>query len=209
MPVPPPPLQQLQRSWHRSQLDKGTLYSLLSVPALHSAAMHSTLQPFHIPIFLSVHIPLGGPFKPVRLGGACNAAGSFILTTLTRPHAHRHRRQPHFCGSFVLTRTFRASSVRSTAHPHHGHFIDPRRIICTPHRWGRFPRLDLLGQTSADFRALSDTVRLCACTMPGAVLGQAFQGVTPSFHLSEYQFYETDLFSKLLSIFLFFSQLHA
>ena len=37
----------------------------------------------------------------------------------------------------------------------------------------------------------------------------AFQGVTPSFHLSEYQFYETDLFSKLLSIFLFFSQLHA
>ena len=74
---------------------------------------------------------------------------------------------------------------------------------------GRFPRLDPLGQTSADFRALSDTVRLCACTMPGAVLGQAFQGVTPSFHLSEYQFYETDLFSKLLSIFIYFSQLHA
>ena len=138
VPVPPPPLQQLQRSWHRSQLDKGMLYSLFSVPALHSAAIRSLLQPFHVPIFLSVHIPLGGPFKPVRLSGACNTAGSFILTTLTRPHAHRHRRQPHFCGSFVLTRTFRASSVRSTAHPHHGHFIDPRRIIRTPHRWGAF-----------------------------------------------------------------------
>ena len=150
MPVPPPPLQQLQRSRHRSQLDKGTLYSLLSVLALHSAAMHSMLQPFHVPIFLSVHIPLGGPFKPVHLSGTCNTAGSFILTTLTHPHTHRRRRQPHFCGSFVLTRTFRASSVRSTAHPHHGHFIDPRRIICTPHRWGAF-----LGLTvRADFRRL-------------------------------------------------------
>lgn len=138
VPVPPPPLQRLLWSWHRSQLDKGTLYSLLSVPALHSAAIRSMLQPFHVPIFLSVHIPLGGPFKPVRLGGACNAAGSFILTTFTRPHAHRHWRQPHFCGPFVLTRTFRALSVRSTAHSHHGYFIDPRRIICTPHRWGAF-----------------------------------------------------------------------
>ena len=192
MPVPPPPLQRLQQSWHRSQLDKGTLYNLLSAPALHSAAIRSMLQPFHVPIFLSVHIPLGGPFKPVRLGGACNAAGSFILTTLTRPHAHRHRRQPHFCGS---------SSPCAFYRP-------PAYHLHTP-PLGRFPRLDPLGQTSADFRALSDTVRLYACTMPGAVLGQAFQGVTPSFHLSEYQFYETDLISKLLSIFYIFSQLHA
>ena len=133
MPIPLLPLQRLHWSWHRSQLDKGTLYTLLSVPALHSAAIRSVLQPFHVPIFLSVHIPLGDPFKPVRLSGACNAAGSFILTTLTRPHAHRHRRQPHFCGSFVLTRTFGASSVRFTAHSHHGYFIDLRRIICTSH----------------------------------------------------------------------------
>jgi hypothetical protein len=28
--------------------------------------------------------------------------------------------------------------------------------------------------------------------MPGAVLGRAFQGVTPSFHPLEYQFYETE-----------------
>lgn len=164
------------------------------------------LQPFHVPIFLSVHIPLGGPFKPVRLGGACNAAGIFILTTLTRPHAHRHRRQPHFCGSFVLTRTFGASSVRSTAHSHHGYFIDPRHIGCTIHLWTAFHSnlAILFGQLSADFCALSDTVRLCVCTMPGAGLGQAFPGVTPSFHLSEYQFCETDLFSKLLSIFIYF-----
>jgi len=44
--------------------------------------------------------------------------------------------------------------------------------------------------------------------MPVAVLGQAFQGVTPSFHLSEYQFYETDVIEKLLSILCSF-QLHA
>lgn len=164
MPVPPPPLQQLQRSWHRSQLDKGTLYSLLSVPALHSAAMRSMLQPFHVPIFLSVHIPLGGPFKPVRLGGACNAAGSFILTTLTRPNAHRHRRQPHFCGSFVLTRTFRASSVRSTAHPHHGYFIDPRPIGNTIHLWTAFVCASIpLRLLSADFTELL-TVSVSAYT---------------------------------------------
>lgn len=134
---------------------------------------------------------LGDPFKPAHLGGTCNAAGSFILTTFTRPRAHRHKRQPHFCGSFVLTRTFRVSSVRSTAHSHHRHFIDPRRIICTSHRWDGFLGLEPLGQTSADFRELSDTLRI-APQMPVAVLGQAFQGVTPSFHLSEYQFYETD-----------------
>lgn len=138
VPVPPPPLQRFQWSWHRSQLDKGTLYSLLSVPTLHCAATRSMLQPFHVPIFLSVHIPLGGPFRPVRLGGACNAAGIFILTIFTRPHAHRNQRRPHFCGPFVLTCTFRALSVLLTSHSHHGHFVDPRRIICTPHRWGTF-----------------------------------------------------------------------
>ena len=152
-----------------------------------------TFPAFHVPIFLSVHMPLGDPFKPVHLGGTCNAAGSFILTTFTRPHAHRHWRQPHFCGSFVLTRTFRILSVRSTAHSHHRHFIDPRRIICTQHLCcafvNRFPAL--LRQTSADFCELSDISRI-APLMPVAVLGQAFQGVTPSFHLSEYQFYETD-----------------
>ena len=140
VPVPPLPLQRLQRSRHRSQSNKGTLYKriLLSVPTLQSTAMCSMLRPFHVPIFLSVHMPLGDSFKPVHLGDTCNAAGSFILTTFTNPHAHRPRRQLHFYSSFVLTRTFRVSSVRFTAHSHHRHFIDPRRIICTPHRWGAF-----------------------------------------------------------------------
>lgn len=161
---------------------------------------------FHVPIFLSVHMPLGDPFKPVHLGGTCNAAGIFILTTLTRPHAHRQRRQPHFCGSFVLTRTFRVSSVLFTAHTHHRHFIDPRHISRAIHLWTVF-HSDipiLFGRPSADFRALSNTSRLYACEMPGAVLGQAFQGVTPSFHLLKYQFYETTVSSKLLSIFIIY-----
>jgi hypothetical protein len=50
----------------------------------------------------------------------------------------------------------------------------------------------LLRQTSADFCELSDISRI-APLMPVAVLEQAFQGVTPSFHLSEYQFCETDI----------------
>ena len=208
MPVPPPPLQRLPWSWHRSQLDKGTLYSLLSVPALHSAAIRSMLQPFHVPIFLSVHIPLGGPFKPVRLGGACNAAGSFILTTFTRPP-----RTPPLAATAFLRPIRLDPYIQGFVSAFHHTFSPwvfyrpPAYHLRTP-PLGRFPRLDPLGRTSADFCALSDTIRLCACTMPGAVLEQAFQGVTPSFHLSEYQFYETDLFSKLLSIFLFF-QLHA
>lgn len=176
MPVPPPPLQQLQRSWHRSQSDKGTLYSLFSAPTFHCTATCSMFRLFHVPIFLSVHMPLGDPFKPVHLGGTCNAAGIFILTTLTHPHAHRQRRQPHFCGSFVLTRTFRVLSVLFTAHTHHRHFVDPRHISRAVHLWTGFhSNISILfGRPSADFRALSNTSRLYACEMLGAVLGQAF-----------------------------------
>jgi hypothetical protein len=85
--------------------------------------------------------------------------------------------------------------VLFTAHSHHRHFIDPRHISRTIHLWTAFHSdiAILFGQPSADFRALSNISRLCACEMHGAVLGQAFQGVTLSFHLSKYQFYETDI----------------
>lgn len=142
-------------------------------------------------------MPLGDTFKPAYFSDTYNIAGSFILTTFTRPHTHRHRRQPRFHGSFVLTRTFSVSSVHSTAHSHHRHFIDPRRIICTQHLCRTFVNhySVLLRQTSADFRELSDILRI-APRMPVAVLGQAFQGVTPSFHLLKYQFYETDCYKS-------------
>ena len=154
--------------------------------------MFHTFPAFHVPIFLSVHIPLGDTFKPAYLSDTCNIAGSFILTTFTHPHTHRHRRQPRFHGSFVLTRTFSVSSVRFSAHSRHRHFLDPRRIICTQHLCRAFVNhvSTLLRQTSADFRELSDILRIVPL-MPVAVLGQAFPGVTPSFHLLEYPFYET------------------
>jgi hypothetical protein len=59
---------------------------------------------------------------------------------------------------------------------------------------------------SADFTEL--TTPLClTISAPFGVLEQAFQGVTPSFHLSDYQFYETAIL-KLLSILQFY-WLHA
>ena len=164
-----------------------------SRPTPHNRLFY-TFPTFHVPIFLSVHIPLGDTFKPVHLGDTCNTAGTFILTTFTYPHAHRMMRQLRFHSSFVLTRTFSVSSVRFIAHSHHRYFIDSRRIICIRHLCRTFVnRISaLLRQTSADFCELSDTLRIVTL-MPVAVLEQAFQGVTPSFHLSKYQFFETDL----------------
>jgi hypothetical protein len=105
-------------------------------------------------------------------------------------------RQLRFHSSFVLTRTFSVSSMRITAYSHHRYFIDSRRIICIRHLCRTFVNFvyTLLRQTSADFCELSDTLRIVPL-MPVAVLEQAFQGVTPSFHLSKYQFFETDLLS--------------
>ena len=82
---------------------------------------------------ICAYMPLGDTFKPAYFGDTCNTAGTFIQTNLTYPHTRRARRQPRFHGSFVLTRTFSVSSVCSTTHSHHRHFIDPRRIICTQH----------------------------------------------------------------------------
>ncbi len=104
-------------------------------------------------------MPLGDPFKPVYFDDACNIVGSFILTTFTCPHTHRLWRQPYFYDSFVLTRTFRVSSVLSTAHSHHRHFVDSRHIGCTIRLRTAFHSdiTILFGQLSADFCELSNT----------------------------------------------------
>jgi hypothetical protein len=116
-----------------------------------------TFSAFHVPIFLSVHMPLGDTFKPAYSSDnerdTCNTAGSFIVTNFTRPHTRRARRQPHFCDSFVLTRTLGVSSVLLTAHSHHRHFVDPRRIICTQHLCRAFVNR-LFNVVTANFRRL-------------------------------------------------------
>lgn len=58
----------------------------------------------------------------------------------------------------------------------------------------------LLGQLSADFTGLL-TYTAFAFDMPAGGLGKAFPGVTPSFHLSDYQFsYKENDFLVLLLV---------
>jgi len=72
--------------WHYSQSDKEQLYGLLRFPVQHfTAAVSSMLRPFHVPIFLSVHIPLGVPLS-LCISNACNIVRTFIVKILTYPH---------------------------------------------------------------------------------------------------------------------------
>ena len=54
----------------------------------------------------------------------------------------------------------------------------------------------LLGQLSADFTGLL-TYTAFAFDMPAEGLGKAFPGVTPSFHLLDYQFFRALVFTSL------------
>ncbi len=75
-------------------------------------------------------------------------------------------------------------SARQGEHSNHGRLIDPWPIGSTPHLWGAFAGI---GCQYGCSRPLSRGFIQEPLQLMHARQGQAFQGVTPSFHLSNYQ----------------------
>ena len=74
-------------------------------------------------------------------------------------------------------------------HSDHRHFVDPRHVSDAAHLWADFvAKSGLLRPPSAAFTGLPNTSGFPP--EQAGVSGGAFQGVTPSFHSSDYQFTE-------------------
>ena len=72
-----------------------------SLSPFHSGAIRSMSQPFHVPVFLSVQIPLAALW-PCMLDIACNDIRGFIVHNFTRPHIHRSDAATAFLPSIRL-----------------------------------------------------------------------------------------------------------
>ena len=107
-----------------ASLSTGQRQVMDSLPAFHSGAIRSMLRPFHVPISLSVHIPLGCPLA------TCNGVRVFIAQNFTRPHIRRNYTAAAFLPPIRLE-PFIRGFVSLKRHSHHGYFIDLRHIICT------------------------------------------------------------------------------
>ena len=75
-------------------------------------------------------------------------------------------------------------SARQGEHSNHGRLVDPWPIGSTSHLWGAFAGI---GCRFGCSRPLSRGFIQEPLQLMHARRGQAFQGVTPSFHLSNYQ----------------------
>lgn len=120
-----------------------------------------------------------------QLDGACNAIWFFIYIIFTQPHWLPVYGNYTFLHSISLDPYIR-KFVSPLGHSHHEYFIDPRPIDNTSHLWVAFGALLHYGcfqPSSPSFWHLEFPLYL-----PVGVSGQAFQGVPPSFHLSDYQF---------------------
>lgn len=153
--------------------------------------------PFLVPIILSLHIPLGACSKPVGLGAPITHHGISYKRFLLY-HTNCDSNTDTYFYMFLDIDPYIRKFVSPIGHSHHGYFIDPRPIGCIFHRWNTFLSTvqchDATRHLHFSVRAAlsrlhraSDT--LCfRCSMPAGVLGKAFPGVTPSFHLLDYQF---------------------
>ena len=139
----------------------------------------------HVPIILSVHIYLGALLWSWQLDNACNIVRYFISENLTLPHCHCSKAVCTFLCSRVLDPYIRRF-VRYFNHSHHIYFIDPRPMGYTIHLWTAFVLLTQITVSLSRLHRASDKISFLI--MPVGVSGEAFRGVTPSFHLSDYQF---------------------
>ena len=119
-------------------------------------------------------------------------------------HRSNHLRRKAFMSLSLFRREwFRLvpSQVGQIFHSHHRYFADPRLIGSTVHLRTDFHNstcLDCSLQTSPSFTHNLDCVDYAYRSIRAA-----FQGVTPSFHLSDYQFYKFTIMN-FLSIFTLF-----
>ncbi len=120
-----------------------------------------------------------------QLDSACNTVRYFTMSNLTLPHCRRTLRTTHFYALLSLDPYIRRL-VRRYRHSHHIHFIDPRPIGYTIHLWTAFVPLARITVSLSRLHRAFDKIGFPK--MPIGVSGEAFRGVTPSFHLSDYQF---------------------
>ena len=120
-----------------------------------------------------------------QLDSACNTVRYFTMSNLTLPHYRRTLRTTHFYALLSLDPYIR-SFVRRSRHSYHMHFIDPRPIGYTIHLWTAFVPLARITVSLSRLHRAFDKANFS--TLPIGVSGEAFRGVTPSFHFSDYQF---------------------
>lgn len=120
-----------------------------------------------------------------QLGSACNTARYFIKRILTLPHC----RCSLAVWTFLCSRTidpYIRRFISCFQHSRHIYFIDPRPMGYTIHLWTAFvlayADYGIFQPTSPSFWPLQFS------KSPVGVSGETFQDVTPSFHLSDYQF---------------------
>jgi hypothetical protein len=128
------------------------------------------------------------------LDSACNTVGNFITYIFTLPHIRCQMTATpfltcHDLGSYIrnLRQLYRYNDSN------HRHFIDYRHISCTIHLWTAFhSRLSPLLRTTL-CRLQRASYKCAIQRIARRSIIAAFQGVTPSFHLSEYQFSKVTL----------------
>lgn len=86
------------------------------------------LVPFHVPIVLSLHIPLGAVLWPWWLEAACNYLWNFIFGIITFPH-HLCFITYHCVSTMSLSKAVHSKVRQFLQHSHHGYFIEDRPIM--------------------------------------------------------------------------------
>jgi hypothetical protein len=126
-------------------------------------------------------------FKPVCLATPVTPQGISYRTILLYP-TYSAIAATAFLPPVLIDSYIRTFVSGYEPHSYHRHFIDPRHICRTIHLWTAFHSgiPTLFGRLSADFSVLC-RVREVYPSPFNAVSGGAFQGVTLSFHSSEYQ----------------------
>ena len=140
-----------------------------------------------------------------QLDSACNTVRNFISTNLTFPH----------CRCSMTACTFLYSNAYRPVHS------QVRQIFLSfsPYAFYRPPTYRIHHSPLNSFRSAFAIYGISQPTLPSfwhnrfpqnanRNLGEAFRGVTPSFHFLDYQFYETDCINSF-QFYTFILQLHA
>ena len=120
-----------------------------------------------------------------QLGDAFNITRYFITRNFTLPHRHRTVAVHTFLCVGSIDPYIRRF-VRRSRHSRRMHFIAPRPMGYTVHLWTAFVPLTRITVSLSRLHRAFDKANFS--TLPIGVSGEAFQGVTLSFHFSDYQF---------------------
>ena len=144
--------------------------------------------PFLVPIILSVHIyPQVSCYSPVSLNVPITQYGRSQVQFLLN-HTDYALTHPYISAwsSYRTVHSQIRQLARQGKHSNHKYFIESRLIGSTSHLWDDFVELVAVPYGYSQPLSWSFTPRPLQSTHVHQ--DQAFQGVTPSFHLSNYQF---------------------